>query len=190
MPGKRGVPLSDDQKALIRAYIDSKKLLNTPREKLAAMILQDLQIEVSGVSAAKIRREAFEDQDTANSCKEAAIREKVLEYVEVEAPKILGYIEDEIKALRDLAYKHDGETPDQVERRENMSIIDRTRISSAIMGGCKSLIEIIGPPKPDRHITTTLEIMETADVSEFMKYGDKDGPDTPDMADSKGGQET
>jgi len=32
----------------------------------------------------------------------------------------------------------------------------------------------VGPTKPDRHFTTTIEILETADVSEYMKYGDKD----------------
>lgn len=187
MSGKSGVPLSDDEKARIRVYIDSQKLHSTPRERLAAMILADLGIKVSGVSAARIRREAFEDQDNANSRKEACIREKVLDVVEVEAPKVLGYIQDEINCLRSLAYgnKEKGLEP------EKMSVTERVRVSGGILASCKALIEIIGPPKPDRHITTTLEIMETADVSEFMKYGDKDhGRDTPELADSKGDQET
>lgn len=179
--------LNDVEKSKIREYIDAKKLHSTPREKLASMISADLGIEVSGVSAARIRREAFEDLDTANSRKEAGIREKVLEHVEVEAPKVLGYIQDEIKALRSMAY---GDKEKGLDPKE-MSVTERVRVSSGILAGCKTLIEIIGPPKPDRHITTTLEIMETADVSEFMKYGDKDhGPDTAEMADSKGDQET
>lgn len=180
-------PLSDTEKSKIRDYIDAKKLHNTPRETLAAMITADLGIKISGVSAARIRKEAFEDQDNANSRKEAAIREKVLDVVEVEAPKALGYIQDEIDALRSMAYgdKKKGLDP------EEMTVTERVRVSGAILAGCKALIEIIGPPKPDRHITTTLEILETADVSEFMKYGDKDhGPDSSEMADSKGDQET
>lgn len=178
--------LSEIEKTKIREYIDSKKLHSTPREKLASMILADLGIEVSGVSAARIRKEAFEDLDTANSRKEACIREKVLEQVEVEAPNILGYIKDEIEALRSMVYgdKEKGLMP------EEMSVTERTRVSGSILTCCKTLIEIIGTPKPDRHITTTLEIMETADVSEFMKYGDKDGPDTSEMADPQGNQET
>lgn len=187
MSGKRGVPLTDEQKSSIRDYIDKQKLHATPRETLAAMIKANLGIEVSGVSAARIRREAFEDQDNANSRKEACIREKVLETVEVEAPKVLGYIQDEIRALRSMVYgdKEKGLEP------EEMTVTERVRVSGGILAGCKTLIEIIGPPKPDRHITTTLEILETADVSEFMKYGDKDyGPDTSEMADSKGDQET
>ena len=187
MVGKRGVPLSDEQKARIREYIDSQKLHATPRETLAAMILADLGIGVSGVSAARIRREAFEDKDTANSQKEAAIREKILETVEVEAPKVLGYIQDEITSLRTMAY---GDRDKSIPA-EDMSVTERTRVSGAILAACKTLIEIIGPPKPDRHITTTLEILETADVSEFMKYGDKDhGPDTSEVADPEGIQET
>jgi len=187
MVGRRGIPLSDDQKARIREYIDSQKLHATPRETLAAMILANLGIEVSGVSAARIRREAFEDKDTANSQKEANIREKVLETVEVEAPKVLGYIKDEIISLRGLAYGDE----EKVLKPVDMNISERTRVSGAILSACKTLIEIIGPPKPDRHITTILEIMETADVSEFMKYGDKDhGPDTPEVADPEGSQET
>jgi hypothetical protein len=185
MPGKRGKPLSDEQKAKIREYIDAKKLHGTPRETLAAMIIADLGIEISGVSAARIRREAFEDKDAANSQKEAAIREVVLEHVEVEAPKVLGYIQDEIKSLRSMAYgdKEKGLLP------EEMTVTERVRVSSAILASCKTLIEIIGPPKPDRHITTTLEILETADVSEFMQYGDKDhGPDSSEVADPKGDQ--
>jgi hypothetical protein len=63
------------------------------------MIREDLGIDILGKSAARIRKEASEDLDTANSCKEAAIREKVLEHVEAEAPKILGYIQDEILLL-------------------------------------------------------------------------------------------
>lgn len=186
MAGKRGHPLSDDQKKRIREYIDSQKLQSTPRETLAAMILAALGIEVSGVSAAKIRREAFEDKDLANSQKEANIRAVVLETVEVEAPKVLGYIQDEILALRSMAYgnKETGLEP------EEMSVTERVRVSTGILASCKSLIEIIGPPKPDRHITTTLEIMETADVSEYMKYGDKDGPDSSEMEDPAGSQET
>ncbi len=186
MVGKRGVPLSDEQKARIREYIDSQKLHATPRETLAAMILANLGIEVSGVSAARIRREAFEDKDTANSQKEANIRGVVLEEVEVEAPKVLGYIKDEIASLRSLAY---GDQEKEL-KPVNMTISERVRVSTAILASCKTLIEIIGPPKPDRHITTTLEIMETADVSEFMKYGDKDGPGTAEMEDSTGDQET
>ena len=186
MSGRRGISLSDEQKARIRAYIDSQKLHSTPREKLSAMILADLGIEVSGKSAARIRAEAFEDKALANSQKEANIREKVLEVVEVEAPKVLGYIQDEINALRSMAYgdKEKGLDP------EEMTVTERVRVSGGILASCKSLIEIIGPPKPDRHITTTLEIMETADVSEFMKYGDKDGPDPAEMEDSTGDQET
>jgi hypothetical protein len=186
MPGKRGIPLSDEQKERIRAYIDSQKLLSTPRETLAAMILANLGIEVSGVSAAKIRREAFEDKDLANSQKEANIRSVVLETVEVEAPKVLGYIQDEIEALRSMAYgdKKKGLEP------EEMSVTERVRVSGGILASCKTLIDIIGPPKPDRHITTTLEIMETADVSEYMKYGDKDDPGPAEMEDSTGDQET
>ena len=173
--------LSDTEKAKIREYIDAKKLHSTPREKLAAMILADLQIEVSGVSAARIRKEAFEDQDNANSRKEACIREKVLDVVEVEAPKVLGYIQDEIKALRSMAYgdKEKGLEP------EEMSVTERVRVSGGILASCKTLIEIIGPPKPDRHITTTLEIMETADVSEYMKYGDKNGPGPTEMEENQ-----
>ena len=186
MVGKRGVPLSDDQKARIREYIESQKLHATPRETLAAMILANLGIGVSGVSAARIRREAFEDKDTANSQKEANIRSVVLEQVEVEAPKVLGYIKDEIISLRSLAYGD----KEQMLSPVDMSISERTRVSGAILAACKTLIEIIGPPKPDRHITTTLEILETADVSEFMKYGDKDhGPDTSEVADPEGSQE-
>jgi hypothetical protein len=65
------------------------------------------------------------------------------------------------------------------------------RVSGGILASCKTLIEIIGPPKPDRHITTTLEIMETADVSEFMKYGDKEhDPDTAEVADPSRDLET
>jgi hypothetical protein len=177
--------LSDIEKSKIRDYIDAKKLHNTPREKLAAMILADLGIVVSGVSAARIRQEAFEDIDTSNSRKEASIREKVLETVEVEAPKILGYISDEIKALRAMAYgdKKKGIDPTA------MTISERIKLSSALLAQCKSLLEIVGPPKPDRHITTTLEIMETADVSEYMKYGDKNGPDSSEMEDTPGDQE-
>lgn len=186
MVGRRGIPLSDEQKARIREYIDSQKLHATPREKLAAMILANLGIEISGVSAARIRREAFEDKDTANSQKEANIRSVVLEQVEVEAPKVLGYIKDEILSLRSLVYGDREQNLAPVE----MSISERTRISGAILSACKTLIEIMGPPKPDRHITTTLEIMETADVSEFMKYGDKDhGLDTSEVADTKGSQD-
>ncbi len=183
---KHGTHLSDDDKKDIREYIDSQKLHSTPRETLASMILADLGIEISGVSAARIRKEAFEDIDTANSRKEACIREKVLDVVEAEAPKVLGYIQDEIASLRSLVYgdKKEGIEPDK------MSITERTRVSGAILSCCKTLIEIVGPPKPDRHITTTLEIMETSDVSEYMKYGDKNhGPDTPEMADSQGDQE-
>lgn len=187
MVGRRGIPLSDEQKARIREYIDSQKLHATPRETLAAMILANLGIEVSGVSAARIRREAFEDKDTANSQKEANIRSVVLEHVEIEAPKVLGYIKDEILSLRSMVYG-DGE---QNQVPVEMSISERIRISGAILAACKSLIEILGPPKPDRHITTTLEIMETADVSEFMKYGDKDhGPDTSEVANPERSQET
>ena len=187
MPGRRGIPLSDEQKARIREYIDSRKLHSTPREKLAAMILTDLGIEVSGKSAARIRHEAFEDKDLSNSQKEANIREKVLDTVEVEAPKILGYIQDEISSLRTMAYGN----PEKKIPAEDMSVTERTRVSGAILAACKTLIEIIGPPKPDRHITTTLEILETADVSEFMKYGDKDhGPDTSEVADPEGSQKT
>ncbi len=186
MSGRRGISLSDEQKACIREYIESQKLHSTPREKLSAMILTDLGIDVSGKSAARIRAEAFEDKSLANSQKEANIREKVLDVVEVEAPKVLGYIQDEIKALRSMAYgdKEKGLEP------EEMSVTERVRVSGGILASCKALIEIIGPPKPDRHITTTLEILETADVTEFMKYGDKDGPDTSEMADPKGDQET
>ena len=184
---KHGVHLSDDDKKRIREYIDSQKLHSTPRETLASMILQDLGIEVSGVAAAKIRKEAFEDIDLSNSRKEATIREKVLETVEVEAPKVLGYIQDEISSLRTMAYGN----PEKKIPAEDMSVTERTRVSGAILAACKTLIEIIGPPKPDRHITTTLEILETADVSEFMKYGDKDhGPDTSEVADPEGIQET
>ena len=184
---KHGVHLSDDDKKRIREYIDSQKLHSTPRETLAAMILANLGIEVSGVAAAKIRKESFEDIDLSNSRKEATIREKVLETVEVEAPKVLGYIKDEIASLRSLAYGDKEQKLSPVE----MTITERTRISAQILSSCKTLIEIIGPPKPDRHITTILEIMETADVSEFMKYGDKDhGPDTPEVADPEGSQET
>ncbi len=171
MPGKRGVPLSDDQKALIRAYIDSQKLHSTPREKLAALILQDLGIEISGVSAAKIRREAFDDIDTANSRKEACIREKVLEHVEVEAPKVLGYIQDEIQALRLIAY---GDKEQHIEPKK-MGIRDRTTLSNAILACCKTLIDIVGTPKPDRHIQTTIQVVPTCDVSEYMTHGDKYG---------------
>ena len=186
MSGKRGHPLSDGQKKRIREYIDSQKLQSTPRETLAAMILANLHIEISGVSAARIRREAFEDKDLSNSQKEANIREKVLETVEVEAPKVLGYIQDEIQALRFMAY---GDKKKSLEP-EDMSVTERVRVSAGILAACKTLIEIVGPPKPDRHITTTLEIMETADVSEYMKYGDKDGPDPAEMEDSAGSQET
>ncbi len=186
MSGKRGIPLSDEEKVRIREYIDSQKLLSTPRETLAAMILANLGIEVSGVSAAKIRREAFEDKDLANSQKEANIRSVVLETVEVEAPKVLGYIQDEISALRSIAY---GNKAKGIEP-EDMTVTERVRLSAGILASCKSLLEIIGPPKPDRHITTTLEIMETADVSEYMKYGDKDGPDPAEMENSNGDQET
>jgi hypothetical protein len=178
--------LSDIEKSKIREYIDAKNLHNTPREKLATMILVDLQIEVSGVSAARIRKEAFEDQDTANSQKEACIREKVLEHVEVEAPKVLGYINDEIASLRSMAYGDKEKNLAPVD----MTVTERVRVSTGILASCKSLIEIIGPPKPDRHITTTLEIMETADVSEYMKYGDKNGPDPAEMEDPAGSQET
>jgi hypothetical protein len=176
--------LSDMEKSKIRDYIDAKKLHNTPREKLAVMITTDLDIEISGVSAARIRKEAFEDQDNANSRKEACIREKVLEVVEVEAPKVLGYIQDEITSLRSMAFgdKEKGLPP------EEMTVTERVRVSGGILASCKALIEIIGPPKPDRHITTTLEILETADVSEFMKYGDKDGPDPAEMEDPPGDQ--
>jgi len=162
--------LNDIEKARIRDYIDSRKLFGTARELLASMIQADLGIEISGVSAAKIRREAFEDIDTANSRKEAGIREKILEHVEVEAPKVLGYIQDEISSLRTRAF---GDREKGIEA-EVMSITERARVSGAILAACKTLIEIIGPPKPDRHITTTIEILETADVSEYMKYGDKD----------------
>lgn len=186
MPGLRGHPLSDDQKKRIREYIDSQKLQSTPRETLAAMILVNLGIEVSGVSAAKIRREAFEDIDLSNSQKEANIREKVLETVEVEAPKVLGYIQDEITSLRSMVYGDKKKNLDPVD----MTVTERARMSTSILAACKSLIEIVGPPKPDRHITTTIAIMETADVSEYMKYGDKNGPDTTEMEDSAGDQET
>jgi hypothetical protein len=176
-------PLSDTEKSQIRDYIDAKKLHNTPREKLAAIIKAELGITISGVSAARIRKEAFEDQDNANSRKEACIREKVLDVVEVEAPKVLGYIQDEILAMRVLAY---GDKAKKIPPAE-MTITERTRVSATILANCKSLIEIIGPPKPDRHITTTLEIMETADVSEYMKYGDKNhGADPSEMAGSAG----
>jgi hypothetical protein len=146
----------------------------------------DLGIEISGVSAAKIRNEAFEDVDLANSCKEANIRSVVLEQVEVEAPKVLGYIQDEISCLRTRAY---GEKEKGIEP-EVMSITERTRVSGSILAACKTLIEIIGPPKPDRHITTTIEILETADVSEYMKYGDKDrGAYAPEQDDLEGSGE-
>ena len=168
MSGKRGISLS--QKALIREYIDSQKLHGVSREKLAAMIQADLGIEVSGKTAAKIRKEAFEDIDTANSRKEACIREMVLEHVEAEVPKVLEFIQDEISSLRTIAY---GDVEKGIQPQE-MSISERTRVSGAILAACKTLIEILGPPKPDRHITTTLEIMETSDVSEYMRYGDKD----------------
>jgi hypothetical protein len=181
--------LSDIEKAKIREYIDSRKLHSTPREKLAAMILAELGIEISGVSAARIRKEAFEDQDTANSRKEACIREKVLEHVEAETPKILGYIQDEIQALRDRAFGRQDETSEEKQARLKMSISDRTRLSRGILDGCKTLIEIVGPPKPDRHITTTIEIMETSDVSEYMKYGDKGhGADPSEVDDPEGDQ--
>jgi hypothetical protein len=186
MSGRRGIPLTDEQKARIREYIDKQKLHATPRETLAVMIKANLGIDVSGVSAARIRREAFEDKDIANSQKEANIREKVLETVEVEAPKVLGYIQDEITSLRKMVY---GDKKERIEPEE-MSVSERTKVSGAILSACKTLIEIIGPPKPDRHITTTLEILETADVSEFMKYGDKDGPDPAEMEDPPGDQET
>ena len=187
MSRKRGVTLSDSEKSQIRDYIDSQKLHNIAREKLAAMIQGALGIEISGVSAARIRREAFEDKDIANSQKEANIREVVLEEVEVEAPKVLGYIKDEIQSLRSMAYGD----PEKKLAPIEMTVSERVRISSALLASCKTLIDIIGPPKPDRHITTTLEIMETADVSEFMKYGDKDyGSDSPEMDDSTGSQET
>jgi len=173
--GKRGIQLSDEEKGRIREYIDYQKLYSTSREKLASMIQADLGIEVSGVSAARIRKEAFQDIDTANSRKEAGIREKILEHVELEAPKVLGYIQDEISSLRTRAF---GDKEKGIEAEE-MSINERARVSGAILAACKTLIEIIGPPKPDRHITTTIEILETADISEFMKYGDKDrGTDT------------
>lgn len=99
MPGKRGIPLSCDRKARIRECIDSQKLYAPSRETLASIVLANLGIEVSGVSAARIRREAFEDKEIPNSQKEANIREKVLETVEVEAPKVPGYIKDEIASL-------------------------------------------------------------------------------------------
>jgi len=179
--------LSDIEKSDIRKFIDAKKLHGTPREILAAMISSELGIEISGVSAARIRKEAFEDLNIANSQKEATIRGVVLDHVEVEAPKVLGYIQDEISSLRTSAF---GDKEKGIEP-EKMSISERTRVSGAILAACKTLIEIIGPPKPDRHITTTLEILETADVSEFMKYGDKDhGPDTSEVADPEGSQKT
>lgn len=185
MSRKRGVTLSDAEKSQIRDYIDSQKLHNIAREKLAAAIQADLGIEISGVSAARIRREAFEDKDLSNSQKEANIREKVLETVEVEAPKVLGYINDEIVALRTMAYGDEKkDTPPT-----DMTVSERIKLSTALLAQCKSLIEIVGPPKPDRHITTTLAIMETADVSEYMKYGDKDGPDSAEVEDSAGDQE-
>ncbi len=186
MSGKRGVPLTDDQKAIIRAFIDSQKLYSTPRETLAKMIEDKLKIRLSGVTAAKIRREAFEDLDISNSRKEASIREVVLEQVEVEAPKVLGYIQDEITALRLIAY---GDKEKHIQP-QTMGIRDRATLSNTILSACKTLLEIIGPPKPDRHIQTTIEIMETADVSEFMKYGDKDGPDTSEVGTAQGDQES
>ena len=187
MSGKRGISLSDEQKARIREYIDSQKLHSIPREKLASQIQADLGIEVSGKTAARIRKEAFEDIDTANSRKEACIREKVLEQVEAEAPRILEFIQEEISSLRSMAY---GDKENGIEP-EDMTIAERTRVSGAILAACKTLIEILGPPKPDRHITTTLEIMETSDVSEYMRYGDKDrGEDTSSQDGPEGPRET
>ena len=95
------------------------------------MILQDLGIEVSGVAAAKIRKEAFEDIDLSNSRKEATIREKVLETVEVEAPKVLGYIQDEISSLRTMAYGN----PEKKIPAEDMSVTERTRCERCHPGG-------------------------------------------------------
>jgi len=56
-----------------------------------------------------------------------------------------------------------------------------------ILAACKTFIELIIPPKPDRHITTTIEIQETADVSEYMDNGDKDrGADTSERDEPEG----
>jgi len=56
-----------------------------------------------------------------------------------------------------------------------------------ILAACKTFIELIIPPKPDRHITTTIEIQERADVSEYMDNGDKDrGADTSERDEPEG----
>jgi hypothetical protein len=182
--GSRGIRLSDEDKKRIREYIETNHLEEVSREKLAVMITADLNIPISGKSAAKIREEALYDITLSNSHKEEHIRSQVLDEVGTQAPKILGYIEDEVRELRELAG-----VGLPKNKRPIITITERVKVSSAIIASCKSLIEVLGPPKPDRHITTTLEVVETADVSEYQKYGDKDGPDTTEMDDPEGEQE-
>ena len=165
-----GINLSDEQVLAIREYINSKKLFGIGRQKLASLILADLKIKISGVTANRIRSEITQDLSHGNDQKQAAIRSTVLAAVEDDAPLILQYIKDEIRDLREMAgYGDDGKK----QPIDEMSVIDRTRLSNQILNACDKLIEILGPPKPDRHIQTTIEVLETADVGEYMRYGDK-----------------
>lgn len=56
MPGKRGIPLSGGQKARIREYNRSSGTHRPTEDILASLILAKLGIEVSEVSAARIRQ--------------------------------------------------------------------------------------------------------------------------------------